>query len=32
MESTVWKYTVESVVYGIWKEYEIYNMNFLIPE
>ena len=32
MESTVYKYTVESIVYGIWKEYGNYNMSLLIPE
>ena len=32
MESTAWKYTVESVVHGIWKEYGNYNMSLLMPE
>ena len=32
MESRVWKYTVKSIVYGTWKEYENYNMSLLISE
>ena len=32
MRSTVWKYTVESIVYGIWKEYRNCNMSLLIPK
>ena len=32
MESTVWKYTMESIVNGIWNKYGNYNMSLLIPE
>ena len=31
-ESAVWKYTVENVVYGIWKEYRNGNICLLIPK
>ena len=32
MESTVWKFTMESIVHSIWKVYGNYNMRLLIPE
>ena len=32
MESTVWKYTMESIVRSIWNEYGNYSMSLLIPE
>ena len=32
MESTVWKFTMESVVHSIWKVYGNYDMSLLIPE
>ena len=30
MENTVWKYPVQSKVYGTWKEYGNYNMSLLM--
>ena len=32
MKNTVWKFTVESIAYSIWKENVNYNMSFLIPQ
>ena len=32
MESAVWKFTMESIVHNIWKEYGNYNMSLLILE
>ena len=31
-ESTVWKFTMESIVHSIWKEYRNYNMSLLMAE
>ena len=31
-ESTVWKFTMESIVQSIWKEYGNYNMSLLMLE
>ena len=32
MESTVWKFTMESIVHSILKQHGNYNMSLLIPE
>ena len=32
MESTVWKFTMESIVHRIWKVYGNYSMSLLMPE
>ena len=32
MESIVWKYTVESIVHSIWKEYGNYKVSLLMLE
>ena len=32
MESTVWKFTMESIVHSILKEYGNYNTSLLMPE
>ena len=30
MESMVWKFTMESIVLSIWKEYGNYNVSFYV--
>ena len=32
MDSAEWKYTVESIVHDVSKEYGNYNMSLLMPE
>ena len=32
MESTLQKFTMESIAHSVWKEYGNYNMSFLMPE
>ena len=31
VESTVWKFTMESIVHSIWKVFGNYNMSLLVP-